>query len=146
MDLTSFTIESARSAIRERRTTAVTLAEAHFAKIESDDPQIGAYLTLAKETALARAAEIDARAAKGEALPPLAGVPVAIKDVIVTRGLRPRPARKFWEITFLLTTALLWRGWKPLAPWSLVRRIATNLPWDRRMKILRGNRCTIRVT
>ena len=94
MDLTALTIESARTAIRERRTTAVALAEAHFAQIEQHDPQIGAYLTLAKESALARAAEIDARAAKGEELPPLAGVPVAIKDVMVTRGLRTTAGSK----------------------------------------------------
>src|SRR5580700_1524136 len=88
MDLTSLTIDAARSAVQERKTTATSLAETFYSKIEKDDPQIGAYLILSKERALAKAAEIDALAAKGEQLPPLAGVPVGIKDVMVTRDVR----------------------------------------------------------
>jgi aspartyl-tRNA(Asn)/glutamyl-tRNA(Gln) amidotransferase subunit A len=94
MDLTSLTIDSVRSAIQERKITAAALAEAHFEKIESDDPKIGAYLALSKERALAKAAEIDALAAKGEELPPFGGVPVAIKDVMVTRGVRTTAGSK----------------------------------------------------
>jgi aspartyl-tRNA(Asn)/glutamyl-tRNA(Gln) amidotransferase subunit A len=94
MDLKSLTIDAARSAVQERKTTAVALAESFYAKIESDDPQIGAYLTLSKDRALAKAAEIDALAAKGEKLPPLGGVPVAIKDVMVTRGVRTTAGSK----------------------------------------------------
>ena len=94
MDLTSLTIDTARSAIQERRITAAALAEAHYTRIEKDDPQIGAYLTLSKERALAKAGEIDALAAKGEELPPLGGVPVGIKDVMVTRGVRTTAGSK----------------------------------------------------
>ena len=88
MDLTGLTIDSARSAISERKTSATALAEAHYAKIESDDPKIGAYLILSKERALAKAAQIDALAEKGDGLPTLAGVPVGIKDVLVTKDVR----------------------------------------------------------
>jgi aspartyl-tRNA(Asn)/glutamyl-tRNA(Gln) amidotransferase subunit A len=94
MDLTSLTIDAARSAIQERKVTAVALAEAHYAKIESDDPKIGAYLTLCKERALEKAASVDALAGKGEKLPPLAGIPVAIKDVMVTQGVRSTAGSK----------------------------------------------------
>jgi aspartyl-tRNA(Asn)/glutamyl-tRNA(Gln) amidotransferase subunit A len=94
MDLTSLTIDAARSAVQGRKTTATALAEAYYAKIESDDPQIGAYLALSKDRALAKAAEIDARAAKGEELPPLGGVPVGIKDVMVTCGVRTTAGSK----------------------------------------------------
>lgn len=87
MDLGSLTIDSVRSAIAERKVTAASIAEAHYAKIASDDPKIGAYLALCKDRALAKASEIDSLAAKGEKLPPLAGVPVGIKDVMVTRGV-----------------------------------------------------------
>src|SRR6185437_13399712 len=87
MDLASLTIDGVRSAIQERKATAASFAEAHYAKIASDDPQIGAYLALSKDRAMAKAAEIDALAAKGDQLPPLAGVPVGIKDVMVTRGV-----------------------------------------------------------
>ena len=87
MDLNLLTIDAARSAVQERRTSAATLAEAFYAKIESDDPKIGAFLTLSKERAMAKAAEMDILAAKGEKLPPLGGVPVGIKDVMVTKGI-----------------------------------------------------------
>jgi aspartyl-tRNA(Asn)/glutamyl-tRNA(Gln) amidotransferase subunit A len=88
MDLTSLTIDATRTALQDRKTTATALAEAFYSKIETDDPRIGAYLTLCKDRALAKAAEIDARTAKGGKLPPLAGVPVGVKDVMVTQGVR----------------------------------------------------------
>src|SRR5437762_3509508 len=94
MDLNLLTIDAARSAVQERRTNAATLAEAFYAKIESDDPKIGAFLTLSKERAMAKAAEMDALAAKGEKLPPLGGVPVGIKDVMVTKGIRTTAGSK----------------------------------------------------
>jgi aspartyl-tRNA(Asn)/glutamyl-tRNA(Gln) amidotransferase subunit A len=94
MDLTLLTIDQARSAVQEQRTSASALAEAYYAKIESDDPKIGAYLTLSKDRALAKAAEIDGLAAKGEKLPPLGGVPVGIKDVMVTKGVRSTAGSK----------------------------------------------------
>jgi len=92
--MNSLTIDSARAAIQERKATATALAESFYARIENSDPQIGAYLTLSKERALAKAAEIDALAVKGEKLPPLGGVPVAIKDVMVTRGVRSTAGSK----------------------------------------------------
>jgi aspartyl-tRNA(Asn)/glutamyl-tRNA(Gln) amidotransferase subunit A len=94
MELTTLTIDAARAAVQERKTTAASLAEAFYSKIEKDDPKIGAFLTLSKERALAKATEIDARVAKGEKLPPLGGVPVGIKDVMVTRGVRTTAGSK----------------------------------------------------
>ncbi len=94
MDLNLLTIDSARNAVRDGKTTATALAESFHAKIEQDDPKIGSYLTLAKERGMAKASEIDAMAARGENLPPLAGVPVGIKDVLVTRGVRTTAGSK----------------------------------------------------
>ncbi|MGA9897938.1 MAG: Asp-tRNA(Asn)/Glu-tRNA(Gln) amidotransferase subunit GatA [Terriglobales bacterium] len=94
MDPQSLAIDATRAAIQERRTTAFALAEDFYLRIEKQDPLIGAYLTLSKERALAKAAEIDALAAKGEKLPPLGGVPVAIKDVMATRGVRTTAGSK----------------------------------------------------
>jgi len=94
MDSQSLTIDAARAAIQERRTTAFALADDFYQRIEKQDPLIGAYLTLSKERALAKAAEIDALAASGEVLPPLAGVPVAVKDVMATRGVRTTAGSK----------------------------------------------------
>jgi len=97
MDLTALTIDEARSVVQERSTTAAALAESFYAKIASDDGKIGAFLTLSKDRALAQAKRMDDLAAKGEALPPLGGVPVAIKDVMVTRGLRTTAGSKILE-------------------------------------------------
>ncbi|HEX8815772.1 MAG TPA: Asp-tRNA(Asn)/Glu-tRNA(Gln) amidotransferase subunit GatA [Terriglobales bacterium] len=90
----SLTIDTVRGAIRERRTTAFALVEQYYARIEREDPAIGAYLTLCRERAVEKANEIDGLAARGEALLPLAGVPVAIKDVMVTKDVRTTAGSK----------------------------------------------------
>src|SRR5256886_14696852 len=94
MELKSLTIDVARAAVQQRKASAVSLAESFYTKIQTDDPKIGAYLTLSKERALAKAAEIDKLAEKGERLPVLGGVPVAIKDVMVTKGVRTTAGSK----------------------------------------------------
>jgi aspartyl-tRNA(Asn)/glutamyl-tRNA(Gln) amidotransferase subunit A len=88
------TIDSARTSIMERQTTATALAENFYKKIEAEDEKIGAYLTLCRERAFEQATRIDALADKGDPLPPLAGVPVGVKDVMVTRGVRTTAGSK----------------------------------------------------
>jgi aspartyl-tRNA(Asn)/glutamyl-tRNA(Gln) amidotransferase subunit A len=97
MNLTSLTIDGARSAVQERKTTAFALAEAHYARIKQEDGQIGAFLTLSKERALEQADRMDRMAAEGKTLPALGGVPVGIKDVMSTRGLRTTAGSKILE-------------------------------------------------
>jgi aspartyl-tRNA(Asn)/glutamyl-tRNA(Gln) amidotransferase subunit A len=97
MDLNSLTIDEVSCAIKEGRTTATALAESIYSKIEADDAPIGAYLTLCKERAMLKAAAIDALVRKGTELPPLAGVPVGIKDVMVTQGVRTTAGSKILE-------------------------------------------------
>jgi aspartyl-tRNA(Asn)/glutamyl-tRNA(Gln) amidotransferase subunit A len=96
----AFTIDSVRSAIAERRTTATSLADEFYTRIKQEDPGIGAFLALSKDRAYAKASEIDKMAEAGNPLPPLAGVPVAIKDVMVTRDLRTTAGSKILE-TFI---------------------------------------------
>ena len=97
MDMTSLTIDAARSGVQERKTTALALAEEHYARIQKEDGEIGAFLTLCKERALEQADRIDRMVAEGKPLPPLAGVPVAIKDVMSTRGVRTTAGSKSLE-------------------------------------------------
>ncbi len=97
MDLNSLTIESARAAIAEKRVTPTRLAEDFYKKIKADDPEIHAYLTLCEERALAQAQRIEKLISAGSPLPPLAGVPVGIKDVMVTRGVRTTAGSKILE-------------------------------------------------
>src|SRR6202795_172047 len=97
MHLNLLTIDAARSAVQERKTTALALAEAHYARIKQEDGQIGAFLTLSKERALEQADRMDRMAAEGKTLPPLGGVPVGIKDVMSTRGVRSTAGSKILE-------------------------------------------------
>jgi aspartyl-tRNA(Asn)/glutamyl-tRNA(Gln) amidotransferase subunit A len=97
MDLKSLTIDGARSAVQRRETTALALVEAHYARIQQEDGQIGAFLTLSKERALEQADRVDRMAAEGKTLPPLGGVPVGIKDVMSTRGVRTTAGSKILE-------------------------------------------------
>jgi aspartyl-tRNA(Asn)/glutamyl-tRNA(Gln) amidotransferase subunit A len=87
MELESLTIDGARAAMAAGETTATALAELHYARIESGDREINSFLALSRERAMAQAAKIDGMAAKSEALPTLAGVPLGIKDVLVMQGV-----------------------------------------------------------
>ena len=84
------TIDGVRAAIASGEATATAIAEEHYARIAAEDGPdgkgINSFLALSKERALAQAAKIDAMAAKGDALPALAGVPVGIKDVLTMTG------------------------------------------------------------
>ncbi len=93
LDATSLkghTIVEARSAVAGGRISAVALAEQHYDRIAAVDGPTGqginSYLALSRDRALAQAARIDGMVAAGEPLPPLAGVPVAIKDVLAMQG------------------------------------------------------------
>jgi len=86
MELESLTIDSARAAVASGETTATHLAELHYGRIKTQDPEINSFLALSRERALGQAAKIDALAAKGDALPALGGVPVGIKDVLAMQG------------------------------------------------------------
>ena len=87
MDLTSLTIAQLHERLRAGAGTARQVTEAHFERIRQRNAKLNAYLALAPERALAQADAIDRRVKAKEPLPPLAGVPVAIKDVIATRGI-----------------------------------------------------------
>src|SRR5208282_1589827 len=88
MDFTALTITQIQELLKTRQTTAVEIAQAHLAHIERNDKDVRAYLSLCPERALAQAKKVDTAIAAGEGLAPLAGVPVAVKDVILTRGTR----------------------------------------------------------
>lgn len=95
--LNLLTIASTRTAVEQRQVTAMALVEGFYQKIEAEDKQTHAYLTLSRERASAQAARIDALADKGAPLPPLAGVPIAVKDVLSTQGVRTTAGSKILE-------------------------------------------------
>ncbi|MGC2741769.1 MAG: Asp-tRNA(Asn)/Glu-tRNA(Gln) amidotransferase subunit GatA [Candidatus Angelobacter sp.] len=97
MDLNSLTIDSTRTAIAAKQITASELVEQFYDKIKAEDPEIHAYLILSEDRALKQAKHIEHLVAKGDPLPPLAGVPVGIKDVMVTKGVRTTAGSKILE-------------------------------------------------
>ena len=88
LDVSRWTIDDVQEALRSRRASAQEICAATFARIATENSKNNSFLTLTEERAMARAAEIDRKVTAGEPLPPLAGVPLAVKDVILTEGIR----------------------------------------------------------
>jgi aspartyl-tRNA(Asn)/glutamyl-tRNA(Gln) amidotransferase subunit A len=86
--LPSLTITAVRDGLRQKDFSAQELAEAALSFAQAENPKTNAYLTFSPERALAAAAKVDAELAKGFPMGALAGVPLGVKDVIVTKGLR----------------------------------------------------------
>src|SRR5246127_784161 len=86
--LNGLSIESIRAGLIGKKFSAEELARQSLAYAEAENPKTNAYLTLSPERALTAARAVDAKIASGEDPGALAGVPIAVKDVIVTRGLR----------------------------------------------------------
>jgi len=80
------TLAELREGIESGATKAADLAANYYERIAEVNPRLNVYLSLTKERAMAQAERIDALAAKGDPLPPLAGVPVGIKDVLMMQG------------------------------------------------------------
>jgi aspartyl-tRNA(Asn)/glutamyl-tRNA(Gln) amidotransferase subunit A len=97
LNLNTLTIDSTRSAITEKRFTASQLTEEFYSRIKTDDPEIHSYLTLCEDRARQQAERIDRMVSAGDPLPLLAGVPVGIKDVMVTKGVRSTAGSKILE-------------------------------------------------
>ena len=91
------TLSALRGEIARRQVKACDLAATYYERIEKVNPRLNAYLSLTKERAFAQAERIDTMAAKGEPLPPLAGVPMGIKDVLVMRGAPSTAGSKILE-------------------------------------------------
>ena len=94
---TTWTIAGVRAALESKKISARELAAEFYARINARNAELNAFLTLSPERAYAQADRIDATIARGGALPPLAGVPIAIKDVLSTRGIRTTCASKILE-------------------------------------------------
>jgi aspartyl-tRNA(Asn)/glutamyl-tRNA(Gln) amidotransferase subunit A len=90
-------IDSIREGLLKKEFSAVELTRESLEYAERENPKTNAYLRLSPERALAAAARVDETLARGEELGRLAGVPVAVKDVILTKGLRTTCASKILE-------------------------------------------------
>jgi aspartyl-tRNA(Asn)/glutamyl-tRNA(Gln) amidotransferase subunit A len=96
MSLTDLTIADAAAALHARKISAVELTRAHNAAIAALNPRLNAFITATPELALAQAQAADVALAAGTA-GPLAGIPLAIKDLFCTAGVRTTAASKILD-------------------------------------------------
>jgi aspartyl-tRNA(Asn)/glutamyl-tRNA(Gln) amidotransferase subunit A len=96
MDLYALTIHELRDLLDKREVSARDVTEAFYSRIDALDDRVHAYLTLTRDLAFEQAAQADRRRQAGER-GPLLGIPLAIKDVICTRGVRTTCGSKILE-------------------------------------------------
>ncbi|MER7668593.1 Asp-tRNA(Asn)/Glu-tRNA(Gln) amidotransferase subunit GatA [Kitasatospora sp. NPDC096128] len=96
-ELIKYTAAETAGAIAKGEVSAVEVAQAHLDRIEAVDKKVNAFLHVDTEGALAAAKAVDDKRAKGEELGPLAGVPLALKDVFTTKGIPTTCGSKMLE-------------------------------------------------
>jgi len=94
MTFSALTLHEASEKLRQREISSRELTEAVFQRIADTDETIHAYLTLARDAAMEQAKQADERLKQHETLTPLLGMPIAVKDNFLTRGLRTTCASK----------------------------------------------------
>lgn len=94
MELHHLTLAEAAEKLRKKEVSSLELTQATLKRIEAVDPKVESYLTVTPETALAQAKATDQKLSQGETLAPLAGIPFALKDIFLTRGIKTTCASK----------------------------------------------------
>ena len=110
-DLTRLTAAQIAGAVAAGQVSAVEVTQAHLDRIAAVDPDVHAFLHVAPELAVAAAAEVDRKRAAGEPLGPLAGVPLALKDVLTTADMPTTCGSKILE------------GWRPPYDATVTQRL-----------------------
>jgi aspartyl-tRNA(Asn)/glutamyl-tRNA(Gln) amidotransferase subunit A len=97
MELYSLTIIEASEKLKSGEITSVQLTESIFERISEVEPLVGAYITLCKEKALEMANASDERRKAGKLLSGIDGIPIAVKDLFLTKGIKTTAASKILD-------------------------------------------------
>jgi aspartyl-tRNA(Asn)/glutamyl-tRNA(Gln) amidotransferase subunit A len=97
MSLNQLTIKQAHQGLKKKEFSAAELTEVVLDRIKKHNQEINAYLTITEELALAQAQKIDKKIANREEINPLAGIPTAIKDIILVEGIKCTAGSKILE-------------------------------------------------
>lgn len=97
MELFKQTISQLHKQLTDKQISATELTQSVLNRLEQTEPKVDAYLTVTKDLALVQAATVDKKIANGEAISSLAGIPMALKDLICTEGVRTTCASKMLE-------------------------------------------------
>ena len=97
MDFAALTIRQAAEGLRKKDFSSVELTTSVLEAIEKKDNDIGAYLTITRDQALSEAMKVDQLLSDRQEVAPLAGIPVAVKDVLSTQGIRTTAGSKILE-------------------------------------------------
>ena len=90
-------IQEAAAALRAGKTSSAALTTSAFDRIREENPRLNAIQTLMEDSAHARARAADEELARGEDLGPLHGIPIAVKDLFATKGVRTTGGSKLFE-------------------------------------------------
>ena len=93
----AMSVSGIADAVRSGSLSAADVANATLARIDARDPELRAFLTVSHDDVLAQAKAVDAKRARGEELGALAGVPIALKDALCTKGTRTTSGSKILE-------------------------------------------------
>lgn len=97
MDAHKLNFSQTIEALQKKEVSAQDLATAYLDHIEKTDGDLNTLITFTKEEALSQAKEVDAKRAAGEELGPLAGIPLTVKDVLSTKGIRTTACSKILD-------------------------------------------------
>jgi aspartyl-tRNA(Asn)/glutamyl-tRNA(Gln) amidotransferase subunit A len=111
VDLTRSTAAELSGLLKAKQVSAREVTQAHLDRIAAVDDKVHAFLHVAADEALTQATSIDDRRAKGESLPELAGVPIAVKDVFATKGMPTTCGSRILE------------GWRPPYDATITQRL-----------------------